>query len=752
MGFIDDKEVEAPFVGDPMDRIDGRLKVTGTATYSAEYQLPEMAHAVLIGSTVAKGRIKSMDTKQAERAPGVLAVISHLNSPKVPGHINRDHPAEPPKIGQPLRVFYDDKIYFNDQPVAVVVADTLERARYAAGLIQVKYKEEPHQTDFNQNKQKADLPTQAKRNPKSGLADYTRGKEDAYATEAIKMEAEYVQPTEVHNPMELQAVIAHWEAPDRLTLYDKTQGVKSTQKTFAEEWNIPVENVKVVATFVGGAFGNALHNWPHETAAIIAAKKVNRPVKLMLTREQMFTMVGYRPHTWQKVGMSASADGQLTGITHEAIGQTSSYEEFTESTLQQSRMMYTCPNVTTRYRILPLDISTPIWMRGPGEATGAFALESALDEMAHQLKIDPLAFRLHNLPDKDPQNGKPWSTNYLRECMEMGAERIGWQERKMQPGSNREGEWLVGFGMGAGTFGANRRGAKAYAKLQPNGTILIQSATTDIGPGTGTAMVQIAADALGVQPDKIRFELGNSAFPDSPKQGGSSTINSVGSAVRAACLELKQKLQQLAAARSGTAFSAAKPEDISIADGSITLAGNRSASITYADLLKQNQGQDIEVLTTSEPGQEREKYSMYSFSVHFAKVHVHPVTGQVLVQKVVCCADAGTIINTKTAGNQMIGGAVGGIGMALVEDAVLDHRFGRYVTKDFASYHVPVHADIPPVEVAFVNKPDMIVDPIGTKGLGEIAIIGVAPAIANAVFNATGKRIRELPITPDKLV
>ncbi|OUJ74874.1 xanthine dehydrogenase family protein molybdopterin-binding subunit [Hymenobacter crusticola] len=741
-------------IGEPMNRVDGRLKVTGAAKYSAEYELPNLVHAVLVGSTIAKGSIKNIETRQAERAPGVLAVITHLNSPKVPGFAERDHPAEPPTAGQPLRVFHDNKVVFNDQPIAVVVADTLERARYAASLVKAQYDQDKHQTNLEANLGQGYLPAQAKKNPKSPLADYQRGEADAYKNGATKLEAEYVIPSEMHNPMELQSIIAHWEAPDRLTVYDKTQAVIGTQRAFAKDWGIPEANVKVIATFVGGAFGNGLHNWPHETAAIIAAKKVGRPVKLVLTREQMFTMVGYRPYTWQKIGMSATPDGKLTAITHESVGQTSTYEQFTESTLQQTRMMYTAPNVTTRYRIASLDVSTPVWMRGPGEATGAFALESAMDEMAHALNLDPLEFRLRNYTDTDPDNGKPWSTKYLKECFQMGAERIGWSNRKQQPGSVKSGEWLVGYGMGVGTFGAHRGSAKMKAILTKKGTVVLQSATTDIGPGTGTAMVQIAATTLGLPPEKITFQLGNSTFPTAPSQGGSSTVNTVGAAVQDACIALREKLHQLAAATpNGQVFSAAKPEDIVIMEGHLSLANDKLAKAAYSDLLRQNNEAEVEVTIESKPGgSDRDKYSMYSYSVHFVQVHVQPLTGEVRVKKVISCADAGTIVNQKTAGNQMMGGAVGGIGMALTEGAVIDDRYGRYVTKDLADYHVPVHADAPNMEFAFVNKPDPHVNALGTKGIGEIAIIGMAPAIANAVFNATGKRIRELPITPDKLI
>jgi xanthine dehydrogenase YagR molybdenum-binding subunit len=744
------KQLFTPGEKDALDRVDGKQKVMGTAKYSAEYPLPNLVHGVLVTSTITKGQIKSIDSKPAERAPGVLAVISHVNAIKVPGFADNEHPTEPPTGGIPLRAFQNNKVVFNGQPIAIVVADSLERAQYAASLVKVQYAKEQHNTDFMANAEKGVLPAQAKKNKNSGLNDYNRGEVDAYKTAPVKVEAEYYHTSEMHNPMELQSITAHWEADDKLTLYDKVQGTKPTQQAFAAEWKIPVENVKVIAKFVGGAFGNGLHTWPHETAAIIAAKQVKRPVRLMITREQMFTMVGYRPQTLQKIGIGASQDGKIVGISHSAVGQTSSYEEFTESVLQQTKMMYTSPNVSTRYRLLPLDVSTPIWMRGPGEATGAFALESAMDELAHLLHIDPIEFRLRNYTETDPDRNQPWSTKYLKECFQMGAEKIGWAKRKLQPASLKEGEWQVGYGMGVGTFGAHRGGATVRAKLSGDGRLVMQSAVTDIGPGTGTAMVQVASTTLGLAPDKIVFDLGHSDYPMFGNQGGSSTVNSVGSAVQAACKALKVKLRDLAAKKE-TSLGTVNPDTLSIKNDQVTFEDN-SFKVSIADLFKQNNVQEIEVTEESKPGEERNKYSMYSFSVHFAEVHVHPSTGQVKVNKVVTGADAGTIISWKTAANQMIGGVTGGIGMALHEGAVMDHRFGRYVTKDLAEYHVPVHADVPDIDVFFVNKPDYIVDPIGTKGLGEIAIIGVAPAIANAIFNATGKRIRELPITPDKLI
>jgi len=745
--FFDKKQYK------PLDRVDGRLKVTGAAKYSAEYALPNMAYAVLVGSKIAKGTIKSIDSKAAERAPGVIAIISHLNVIKVPGHRPEGtHPSEPPTGGQPLRVFFDNKIYSNDQPIVAVVASSLEKAQYGASLVKIQYDKQEHKTDFDGNMQSAVLAAAAKKNPKSPTADYDRGQTDAFQSAPFKVEAEYVLPTEMHNPMELQAITAHWEADDRLTIYDKVQGTKTTQKTFAKEWNIPEQNVKVIATFVGGAFGNGLHSWPHESAAIIAAKQVKRPVKLVLTREQMFTMVGYRPRTWQKIQMAATKEGKLVAINHQSIGQTSTYEEFTESTLQQTRMMYASPAVSTRYRLLPLNVATPIWMRGPGEATGAFALESAMDEMAHAIEMDPIDFRLLNYTESDPDKNMPWSTKYLRECYEEGKERIGWKNRKLKPGSLRDGEWLVGYGMGTGTFGANRGPATVRAELDIHGKLVMHCAITDIGPGTATAMVQVASNTTGITAENIVFHLGSSEFPDAGLQGGSSTVNSVGPAVLAACNALKEQIITMAASKNGTAFASARPDDIMFEKGEIQLAGKSSAKISLSDLFKQNNIDKIETTQESKPGENGKKYSMNAFSMHFVMVHVHPSTGQVRVKKIVCCADAGTIVSPKTAESQMIGGATGGIGMALMEDAVMDHRFGRYVTKDFGDYHVPVHADVPDIEVYFVDKPDLLADPVGSKGLGEIAIIGVAPAIANAVFNATGRRVRTLPITPDKLI
>lgn len=735
-----------PNFKEDLDRVDGKAKVTGAAKYAAEHDIPGITYGVLVASTIAKGKITGMDTKSAERAPGVLAVISYLNSPKVPGYDAGSNPAKGPTQGQGLRVFNSNEIYFNGQPIALVIADTFERALHASRLVKAKYEKEKHQTKLEKNSTTAATPKNARH------ADYSRGDKAAFGEAAIKIEAEYVLPMEVHNPMELHSITVIWNGEDKVTVYDKTQGVKSTQRSIMQAFGLPEAAVQVYAPFVGGGFGSALRTWPHVIAALIGAKKVGKPLKVVLTRDQMFTMVGYRPRTEQKISLGATGDGKLISISHEAFAQTSSYEEFTEGTVNMSRFLYACPNVTTRYKVVPLDISTPTWMRGPGEATGAYALESAMDELSYALELDPLELRRRNYSETDPERNRPFSSKFLLDCYTMGAERIGWKNRNPKPRSIQEDGLLVGYGMGTGTFNASRGTASASAKLGADGTLLIQSAVSDSGPGTATAMTQLASEVLGLSTKKITFELGDSSLPPGPTQGGSTTTSTLGSAVHAVCSILKKKLGEMALATENLHLHDVKLEDLTFEGGGIVVTKDRSKKISYSDLLKGNNTPFLEVTQESKAEEQARNYSMYSYSVHFVKVQVHPATGVVRVTRAVTVADAGKIVSEKTAASQMIGGVVGGIGMALTEEGVIDHRFGRWVNNNLADYHVPVHADIPHIEVLFINKPDPIINPMGSKGLGEVAIIGFAAAVANAVYHATGKRIRELPITPDKLI
>lgn len=720
------------------DRVDGPDKVTGKASYAAEYFPEGMLYAVFATSTITRGRIRSINTRAAENAPGVQAVITHLNAMQVPGWEPAPELNKVTHQNRPLRLLYDGYVYYNGQPIAMAVADTFERATYAASLITAAYDEEQFETNLEKNTGRAVRP--------GNRADYVRGEADAFRNAPVHIEAEYLIPAEMHNPMELHAITAVWTGENNLKVYTKTQGVKSSQRALMQAFKLPEANVQVTAAFVGGGFGSALRTWPHEIAAVMAARKLNRPIRLVLTRADMFTSVGHRPRTIQKIGIGTNKEGVLTGITHEATGQTSSYEQFTEGVVNMTRFLYACPNVNTIYKTVALDIGTPTWMRGPGEATGAFALECGIDEMAYAIGMDPLDLRKKNYAETDPEKNKPFSSKFLRECYELGAEKIGWYQRNPAPRSMQENDWLVGYGMSTGTFNAGRGKAAVRAIFRPNGTLVLESAVSDSGPGTATAMTEIAARALGIPAAAIVFNLGESDLPPGPTQGGSTTTSTLGSAVYEVCEALKNELIKMA----GPLLKNTSGELMKFSATGIVIPGNEL--VTYSSIFANAGQQQLELTQESQASGAQGNYSIYSYSVHFVKVHVHPRTGVVRVKQVVSVADAGKIMSEKTARSQMIGGVTGGIGMALSEEAIMDHRFGRYVNNNFADYHVAVNADVPKVDVYFINQPDPVLNPMGAKGMGEIALIGFAAAVANAVYHATGKRIRDLPITPDKVM
>lgn len=727
------------------DRVDGIAKVTGKATFTAEHKLDKLTYGVFVCSTIAKGTIKSMALSDAKNAPGVIDIIHYQNAPAVPGFQPPDPTKNPNARGGPagFKVFFDNKVYHNGQPIALVVADSFERAVYAASLVKVDYNKEEPFTDFENNK----FNTQKLKS----RGEYTRLEKDAWKKAPISVEAEYVVPIETHNPMEMHATVAAWEGNDKLTVYDKSQGPKSVQGELARLFALDEKNVKVITEFVGGAFGSALRSWPHVHAAVIAAKKVNRPVKITLNREQMFTMVGYRPYAWQKIAIGAEKDGKLVGITHQAVSNTSTYEDFSEGIVTASQFLYECPNVNTSYQLLPLDVNTPTWMRGPGPATGSFALECALDELSYKLGIDPIELRIINDTTLNPQNKLPWTTKYLKECYALGRDKIEWHKRPATPGTLKEDGMLVGYGMAVGVFGAGRNAATAKGVLKQNGTLVLQSAVSDMGPGTSTAMVKIGSEQMQMDEKKVTFQLGDTDFPNGPTQGGSGSATTVGTAVIAVCDAIKDTLKELAI-EVAPAFKNLKAEDLKYENGTIILKNDPAIAIQFTQLLTLAGKPEISVSKASTGFAQRDKYVANSFSVHFVKLHVNPVTGVVRLKHIVSAADAGKIISEKTARSQMVGGAVGGIGMALTEETILDNRYGRYINTNFVDYHVPVHADAPPMDVVFVDKADMIISPTGAKGIGEIALVGVAPAIVNAVYNATGKRIRVLPVTPDKVI
>lgn len=733
-----------------LERVDGKAKVTGMAKYAAEYDFPNLAYGVMVGSTIANGTIVSMDAKSAENAPGILAVITHLNLPIPPGYTLSAEEKKQHSSNHGYKVFSDNVIRFNGQPIALVIADTFERAVYAASLVKAQYNKLAPDTDFAL-KIKTGKPVAG---TGEDFKNYVRGKSNAYKDAPVKIEAEYTIPIEVHNPMEPHAVTVIWEGNDKVTVYDKTQSLTDAQKNISGLFKIPAANVHIICKFIGGAFGSAFNFWPHTVAAVIGAKKIKRPLKVVLTREQLFTLVGYRPQAVQKLGIGASKDGKLTGITHEAEAMTSTYETFTEGIVNISRTLYACPNVNTSYKVYPLHLSIPTWMRGPGETTGTYALESAIDEMAYAVNMDPLAFRLLNYSEIDPSNNHPHSSKYLKEAYQMGADGIGWKDRNPKVRSTMEGGKLVGYGLGTGVFIAWRGGSSVRAKFTADGKLVLQSGVTDMGPGTATAMTKLASDKFGISPENIRFEMGDSNLPPGILQGGSGTTSSLGTTVNNAAVTFRKKLTDIV--KQTSVFHTEKIHEVDLKDlkfenGYMMLASEPERKISYTEALQYGNTLQLEFIEKSE-GNSDDKYSSYSYSAHFVKVLVHPATGVVTVDKVVSAIDAGTIVNENTARSQIIGGVIGGIGMALMEEGVIDHRYGRWVNNNFADYHVPVNKDIPHIDALFVNKPDPYLNPIGSKGIGEVSMIGFPAAIANAVYHATGKRIRELPITPDKLV
>jgi xanthine dehydrogenase YagR molybdenum-binding subunit len=746
-------EQQASPLGQPLDRVDGRLKVTGAARYAAEMPVANVAHGVLVLSTIARGRLTSIDTTAAEKAPGVIGVLTHRNAPRLP--VREEVPGTPnPSVGRPLPLLQDDVIHHHGQPIAVVVADTFERATHAATLVRATYREEPAVTDFAAAAAHAFPPTDPKKGDRNNRQpkDYERGTPDqAFAAAAVRVEETYTIPAEHHNPMEPHATIARWDGP-KLTLYDKTQGVDVVQKQVAQAFGMSPEDVRVISPFVGGAFGTGLRAWSHVFLAALAARLVRRPVKLVLTRAQMYPVTGFRPYTVQKVALGATREGKLTAIRHDSTAQTSTYEEYTESLLNATRYLYACPNVRTRYRLAAMNVNTPTPMRGPGEASGVYALESALDELAVALRIDPVALRLRNHADTDPESGLPWSSKSLKECYRQGAERFAWSRRNPTPRSMRDGRLLVGYGMATATWPTHRRPATAQVRLLADGSAVVRSATADIGPGTYTAMTQIAAAGLGLPVGRVRFELGDSRLPPAPVQGGSMTVASVGSAVYEAALAARRKVLELAAGDDRSPLHRATAEQVGAADGRLFRNDEPARGETYVDILKRHGREAVEVKHESKPGDEAKRFSAHAFGAQFVEVRVDPDLGTVRVIRVVNVTAAGRIINPKTARSQAIGGIVGGLGMALLEETVWDPRNARVVNANLADYHVPVNADIHALEVYFFDEVDAHANPLGAKGLAELALVGVAPAVANAVYHATGKRVRDLPITPEKLL
>lgn len=737
-------------LGAPTSRVDGRDKVTGRARYAGEFHPEGMVYGVAVPSPVARGRVTSIDAREALARPEVLQVFTHENAPK--GAPNdeawRDDVAP---MGSPFRPLHGPEIRFAGQPVALVVATSFEAARSAAMAVRVHCAASAAETDLTAQRDAARPPAPGKMGfqpPPKPRGDYATGIRKA----AVTIDATYTQPCMHHNPMEPHATTVEVQADGRLVIHDKTQGVANTAKYVQKVFGLPPERVRVVTPFVGGGFGSGLRPQYQTWLAVMAALALGRSVRVVLTRQQMFT-IGYRPETRQRVVLGADADGRLTAMCQDAVAVTSRFEDYCEVVVNWSSVLYDAPNTRFGYALVPLDLYTPIDARAPGAATGMWAIESAMDELAFAVGVDPVELRLRNYTERDPDHERPFSSKALRSCYRLGAERFGWSGRDPKPGSMRRADKRIGWGMATGIWETMQQPSSARARLTADGRLHVESATSEIGPGTYTVMSQIAAEALGLAVEDVRFELGDTALPDAVIQGGSMTVASVGPAVRGAARAIGAQLFEHAQQMPRSPFADAKFADVVFADRTLRLRDKPEVSVAIHEVMRHAGLDRLDGAHDNEPDDSKQKhYTRNAHSAVFVEVEVDDAVRMLRVSRVVIAAAAGRILNPKTARSQVIGGAVWGIGHALHEKSVLDHRYGRFVNHDFAEYHVPVNADVGEIEVVFVDEHDDIVNDLGAKGIGELGVVGVAAAIANAIHHATGKRVRDLPIELDRLL
>ena len=778
-----------PVVGQATRRVTGPLKVTGQATYAAEFSAQfgdDLLHASLVLARPARGTITAIDTAQAEALPGVVRVFTHLSTPAIPYEEPLIRPIIDPQVGEQVRPLQTDQVYFSGQPVAVVVAETLDVADHAASLVRVTIDEAPAVTNLRhamasleaETKQDVPYASAPKKPAEPGTltgrpAEASVGDADAAfetATHTVDLEIEV--PTLVNHPIEPHATIAHW-AGNALTVWDKNQWVGNARTKLALAFGIreaeidlkvgalntakeklegalgvTEESVRVVNPFVGGGFGSGLRTWPHTFLAALCARELKRPVRLVLTRQQMFTSVGHRPHTVQRVRLGCDAEGRLEAVIHEGWQETSVYEEFTMNLLNATTMAYATPNLRTSYRLVPLNVQSPTSMRAPGEASGAHALELAVDALAETAGLDPLELRRRNDCTHEALTGTPFSSKSLAAAYTLGAERIGWADRPRGPRQMRDGDDWVGIGMSSAFYPANRMKASAEARIDVDGTAHVASAASDMGPGTYVSMTQVAADALGLPMDRVTFSLGDSDFPQAPVHGGSMTMASVGPAVQAACEALVEAVIEIAVADDASPLKGLSASDVRLEASSLVGPGGRE---TLAGVVRRH-GEPVHAHATVGPNLLQalvlpSDYAFHSFGCLFARVRVNAMTGEPRVERIVAVTDVGRVVNPQTARSQTIGGVVMGIGMALMEHAVIDHAFSRYANDSFAEYHVVTNRDAPEIEAHFVGDPDLKLNPLGARGVGEIATVGTSAAVVNALYHATGVRVTTLPAT-----
>ena len=709
-------------LGHPLDRVDGPFKVTGRATYAYEYRnVGEPAYGFAVVSSIGKGRIRAIDASTAEKSPGVLLVLTHLNAPKQGARTSGAVPQ-----------LADDRVLFQGQPVALVVAGSFEEARAAAYLVKPSYAMEPGSHDLEASRATASVPK-----PRNGSSpDTNKGDvEAAFAIAPVKIDVTYTTPPQAHAMMEPHATIAEWIG-DRLTLYTANQMLPRGVDTVSATLLLPKDQIRLVSRYIGGGFGAKLQVEPDAILAAMAARMLNRPVKLALTRQQVFAATTHRSDTIQRLRLAADHDGTLQAVAHESWSDNTPGQDDFEAAAMATRNIYATPALLTAHRLATLDLPISASMRAPGEAVGLLALECAMDELAVALGMDPIALRIKNEPATDPQNGKPFSTRTLVPCMQKGAELFGWNKRNPRPGSMRDGEWLVGMGMSAAIRGNPMLPAKASASLGRNGVLTIRTSMTDVGTGSYTILGQIAADLLGLPIDKVRVELGDTDFPAAPGSGGSFGANSAGSAVYDACMNLRAALLQKAGLN---------PDNAVFADGAVSADGQ---TVRPDGLV----GEGLSADGAATPGNSREAFIQQSYGAHFAEVGVSEVTGEIRLRCMLGVFTAGRILNAKTARSQAIGGITFGVGAALMEAIVVDKRDGWFVNNNLAEYHVAANADIPAIDAVFLPETDDRSSAMKSKGLGELGICGAGAAVANAVYNATSIRIRDYPLTLDKVL
>jgi xanthine dehydrogenase YagR molybdenum-binding subunit len=724
-------------------RYDGHAKVTGTAKFAAEFKPPtQAAYGFIVQSTIPSGQLISIDQSIAERSSGVLAIITPFNAPKLPVATPQ------PPARRHVTILQEKDIFYNGQPIAIVVASSLPEAKCAASLLQIRYQKSSAKLNFKQRLNEARPPKQAGREP--GVQN--RGDMDAAMARAtVKIDQTYTTPYQHHNPMEPHATLAWWEG-EKLNVYDSTQYITGDKASIARSLGIPLDSVHLQCPFTGGGFGSKGSTWSHVILAAMAAKVAQKPVKLALERPQMWGPVGGRPTTVQHIQLAATSDGKLTAMSHDVIVHTSVMEDFLETSANQTRMLYASEANHTSHKLVDMNLGVATFMRAPGESSGTAALEIAMDELAEKLNMDPVQLRLANYAEKDLGSDKPWSSKNLRDCYTQAAERFGWSKRNPKPGSVVIGNNLIGYGMATATYPANRSAAQAVVRILPDGRAFVGCGTQDLGTGSYTIMAQVAANALGIDPRLVEAKLGDSTLPKAPVSGGSQSTASYGPAVADAAQQAKLKLAQMAIDDPQSPLHGAAVVDVAAKDGKLFLKSAPSKSDSFTAIIARNGGKPVEGMGSAEPGQDQTSMSTHSWGAVFAEVAVDRYTHMPHVRRIVGTYDIGTLMNNKTGINQLVGGIVWGVSFALHEESHLDNNYGRYVNNNLGEYHVPVNRDIGVIDATVLNIPDTKFNPLGARGIGEIGITGAAAAVANAIYNATGKRIREYPITPDKIM